>query len=186
MQAVTERHTFTVDEYHQMAETGILTEDDRVELINGEIIAMSPINSPHGGSVKRINALFTKLLAEEVIVSVQDPLVVGDLSEPEPDIMLLKPQDDFYASAHPQPEDVYLLIEIADSSVRIDQEVKLPVYASAKVPEVWIVNLPEQQVEVYRSLMNNHYQAKEVAKGVQTITVPHFMLSITAQDLLGK
>jgi Uma2 family endonuclease len=186
MQAVIERRTFTVDEYHQMAETGILTEDDRVELINGEIITMSPINSPHAGSVKRINALFTKLFAEEAIISVQDPLVVGDFSEPEPDIMLLKPQDDFYASAHPQASDVFLLIEVAASSVQIDRQVKLPVYASAGVPEVWIVNLPDHQIELYRSPMNNYYQAKEVAKGNQTITVPHFRLSITAQDLLGK
>ena len=186
MQAVIERRTFTVDEYHQMAETGILTEDDRVELINGEIITMSPINSPHASVVDRINTLFNRQLSTKTIVRVQSPLQISELSEPEPDIMLLRPVDDFYASAHPQASDVFLLIEVAASSVQIDRQVKLPVYALAKVPEVWIVNLPEQQVEVYRSPMNNHYQAKEVVKGNQTITVPHFMLSITAQDLLGK
>lgn len=186
MSEIVERRIFTVDEYHQMAEAGILTEEDRVELINGEIITMSPINSPHAGSVKRINALFTRLLAEEAIISVQDPLVVRDLSEPEPDIMLLKPQDDFYASAHPQPKDVYLLIEVADSSVRIDQEIKLPVYAAAGVPEVWIVNLADRQVEVYRTPIDKQYQTKEVAKGDEVVAVPHFNLSVATHDLLGK
>ena len=186
MNEVIDRHTFTTDEYHRMVETGILTEDDRVELINGEIIAMSPINSPHAGLVKRINAFFTKLLGDEVIVSVQDPLTVGDTSEPEPDVMLLKPRDDFYASAHPRPSDVYLLIEVADSSLRIDREVKLPVYASAGVPEVWIINLADQQLEMHRSAAEGKYRLKETAQRKQEITVPHFLLSITAEDLLGK
>ena len=185
MQAVTERRTFTVDEYHQMAETGILTEDDRVELINGEIIAMSPINSPHGGHVKSINALFTKLLGDQAIVSVQDPLVIGDASEPEPDVMLLKPRDDFYTNAHPQPSDVYLLIEVADSSLPIDRKVKLPVYAAAGVPEVWIVNLTDKQIEVFRSPSAERYQQTETIKPEQEIVVPHFSLRITANALMG-
>ena len=185
MNEVIDRHTFTTDEYHQMAETGILTEDDRVELINGEIIVMSPINSPHAGHVKRINAFFTKLLGDEVIVSVQDPLTVGDTSEPEPDVMLLKPRDDFYASAHPQPNDVYLLIEVADSSLPIDRKVKLPVYAAAGVPEVWIVNLTDKQIEVFRSPSAGRYQQTETIKPEQEIVVPHFSLRITANALMG-
>jgi Uma2 family endonuclease len=100
--------------------------------------------------------------------------------------MLLAPRDDFYASAHPQPENVYLLIEVADSTVRIDREVKLPVYAAAGVPEVWIVNLPDHQVEIYRTLNNHQYQTKGVVKGNKAVMVPHFMISITAQDVLGK
>ncbi len=169
-----------------MAETGILTEDDRVELINGEIIAMSPINSPHASVVDRISNFLKEEIGKSVIVRVQSPLLLSDLSEPEPDVMLLKPKDDFYASAHPQPEDVYLLIEVADSSVRIDREVKLPVYAATGVPEVWIVNLSDRQVEVYRTLINKQYQTKEVAKGNEVIMVAHFNLSVAAHDLLGK
>lgn len=184
MPAVIERRTFTVDEYHRMAEMGILTEDDRVELINGEIVAMSPINSPHAGHVKRINALFTRLLGEQTIVSVQDPLTIQDASEPEPDIMLLHPRDDFYASAHPQPEDVYLLIEVADSSVRTDQEVKIPVYAQAQVVEVWIVNLAGQQIEVYRSPSAGKYQEKIIFKPGQDISVPHFLITVAVKDLI--
>ncbi|MGB3849066.1 MAG: Uma2 family endonuclease [Tunicatimonas sp.] len=185
MPAVIDRHTFTVDEYHRMAETGILTEDDRVELINGEIIAMSPINSPHGGSVKRINNYFSNLLGNQVIVSVQDPLVIGDASEPEPDVMLLKPRDDFYASAHPQPKDVYLLIEVADSSLHIDRKVKLPVYALAGVSEVWIVNLMDKQIEVFHSPSTGRYQGTKTIKSGHEIIVPHFLLRITADVLLG-
>ncbi len=186
MPAIIERHTFTVDEYHRMAETGILTENDRVELINGEIIAMSPINSPHAGHVKRINAFFTRLFGAKVVISVQDPLAIGNISEPEPDVMLLKPRDDFYANAHPQPNDVYLLIEVADSSLKLDRKVKLPLYASAGVPEVWIINLADQQVEIYRAATKGQYQSKEVAQGKQKVTVPHFLITITAEDLLGK
>ena len=185
MSVVIDRHTFTAGEYHQMAESGILTEDDRVELINGEIISMSPINSPHAGHVKRINALFTHLLGERAIVSVQDPLAINDFSEPEPDVMLLKPQDNFYADAHPQPDDVYLLIEVADSSIRIDREIKLPLYAKAQVAEVWIVNLVDWQIEVYRSPSAGIYQKIMVAKRGQNITVPHFSLTVTVEDLIG-
>ena len=186
MNEVINRHTFTTDEYHRMAETGILTEDDRVELINGEIIAMSPINSPHASVVDRISNFLKEEIGKSVIVRVQSPLLLSDLSEPEPDVMLLKPRDDFYASAHPQPNDVYLLIEVADSSLPIDRKVKLPVYAAAGVPEVWIVNLANQQIEVHRTTTENEYQFKEIAQGEQEIVVPHFLLSITAEDLLGK
>ncbi len=186
MNEVIDRHTFTTDEYHRMAETGILTKDDRVELINGEIIAMSPINSPHASVVDRISNFLKEEIGKSVIVRVQSPLLLSDLSESEPDVMLLRPKDDFYASAHPQPKDVYLLIEVADTSVRIDREVKLPVYAAAGVPEVWIVNLADQQIEVHRTATENEYQFREIARGEQEIGVPHFLLSVTAEDLLGK
>ena len=185
MSVIVERRTFTVDEYHQMAKSGILTEEDRVELINGEIIAMSPINSPHAGHVKRINALFTRLLGEQAVVSVQDPLAIPDLSEPEPDVMLLKPRDDFYVDAHPHPSDVYLLVEVADSSLHLDREIKLPVYAQAQVAETWIVNLIDRQVEVYRSPVVKEYQEKTVVKRGEKITVPHFLLTVAVNDLMG-
>ncbi len=185
MSEIVERRIFTVDEYHQMAEAGILTEDDRVELINGEIIAMSPINSPHASVVDRISNFLKGEIGKSVIVRVQSPLLLSDLSEPEPDVMLLVPRDDFYASAHPQPEDVYLLIEVADSTLRIDREVKLPVYAAAEVPEVWIVNLPEKQVEVFRSPSAGRYQYTEVVQPTQEVVIPHFLLRVTADTLLG-
>lgn len=180
-----DHHTFTVDEYHRMIETGILTEDDRVELINGEIIAMSPINSPHNGRVIRINALFSNLLGQRAVIGVQGPLQIPSISEPEPDIMLLKPRHDFYSDSHPQPKDVYLLIEVADSSLTIDRQIKLPLYATANVPEVWIVNVADQQVEIYRTPVDGQYQGQQVARQKQEITVPFFLFKVTAEDLLG-
>ena len=186
MPAVVERHIFTVDDYHRMAEAGILSEDSRVELINGEIITMSPINSPHASTVDRISNFLKEEIGKSVIARVQSPLSISKLSEPEPDVMLLEPRDDFYASAHPQASDVYLLIEVADSSVRIDREIKLPVYAAAGVPEVWIVNLADRRVEVYREVSQGRYQSEKFAKGKQEIAVPHFSITITAENLLGK
>lgn len=168
-----------------MAESGILTEDDRVELINGEIISMSPINSPHGGCVNRISNLFAYLLHQKAVVTVQNPLLISDHSEPEPDVMLLKPRNDFYADAHPQPEDVFLLIEVADSSLSYDREVKLPLYATAQVPEVWIVNLADKQIEVHRLPSEGKYQQAEIVKRNHILDIPHFSISVTAEELMG-
>jgi len=185
MAVTIDRYLFTVDEYYKMVESGILTEDDRVELINGEIISMSPINSPHGGCVNRISNLFAYLLHRKVVVTVQNPLHISEYSEPEPDVMLLKPRNDFYADSHPEPKDVYLLIEVADSSLAYDREVKLPLYAEAQVPEVWIINLVDKQVEVHRLPANGKYQQAEIAKRNQTVDIPHFSLSVAVEDLIG-
>ncbi|MEO0330901.1 MAG: Uma2 family endonuclease [Bacteroidota bacterium] len=185
MSVLIDRYLFTVDEYHKMVEGGVLHEDSRVELINGEIITMSPINSPHGGHVKRINAFFSAILGKKAILSVQDPLHIPEHSEPEPDVMLLKPRDDFYANAHPEPQDVYLLIEVADSSLDFDRKVKLPLYAEAQVSEVWIVNLADKQIEVHRSSAEGEYQQTEIVKRDQAITIPHFLISVAAEDLIG-
>jgi hypothetical protein len=135
------RRLFTVAEYHKMAEAGILSEDDRVELLEGEIVAMSPIGSRHAGTVKRLLDQFIPLQgARRVILSVQDPIRLGEYSEPQPDLALLRPRADFYASSHPGPEDVLLIIEVADQSAAVDREVKVPLYARWGIPEVcwWI------------------------------------------------
>ena len=182
---VVDRRTFTVDEYHQMAESGILTEDDRVELINGEIIAMSPINSPHASVVDRISNFFMGELDQPVIIRVQSPLQISEYSEPEPDVMLLKHQGDFYVNAHPQPSDVYLLIEVADSSIHIDREIKLPLYTQALVSEVWIVNLSDRQIEVHRSPSAGSYQETIVATREQNIAIPYFSSTVAVKDLIG-
>ena len=145
---------FTADEYHALAEAGILTEDDRVELIDGQIIAMSPIGSYHAAVVNRVTRLFTARLYHydppSAIVSVQNPVRLNDYREPEPDVMLLRPRSDFYADKLPGPPDVLLLVEVADTTLDFDREVKLPRYAAAGIPEVWIVALDEDQVDVYR------------------------------------
>ena len=139
----------TVDEYEQMVESGILTENDRVELIRGEIVAKMPIGPRHAASVKRLIRLFPKRLGDNAIVGSQDPVRLID-SEPEPDITLLRPRPDFYASGHPRPSDILLIIEVADSSLDDDRTIMLPLYAEAGIAEFWIVNIPEELLEVYR------------------------------------
>jgi Uma2 family endonuclease len=121
-----EKRRFSVHEYHRMAEVGILSEDDRVELIEGEILEMSPIGSRHAACVDRLNRLLNGFADLSAIVRVQSPILLDVNSEPEPDISLLRPSDDFYAGGHPTPGDVLLLIEVADTSVERDLEVKLP------------------------------------------------------------
>jgi len=156
MIAMPVRH-FTVDEYHRLAEVGVLHEDERVELLNGQIIHMMPIGPFHGGSVKWLAAFFHDPTRQRWITSVQDPLHLGELDEPQPDLMLLRPRNDFYRTAHPTPPDVFLVIEVADSTLIMDREEKLPIYARAGIPEVWIVNLPERLVEVYRQPTSGGY-----------------------------
>jgi len=132
-----------------MAETGVLPPDARVELLEGEIIDMSPRGPFHGGVTKFLNAHFAKQSRERYLVSVQDPLHLSDVSEPRPDLMLLKVAPGFYATRHPEPEDVFLLVEVCDTSLDYDRDRKLPLYAPAGVPEVWLVNLAEQSLEIY-------------------------------------
>ncbi len=158
------KRRFTVEEYHRMAESGILTEDDKVELIHGEIIAMSPIGIRHMSCVNRLNMLLTSLFTGEAIVSVQNPVKINHDSEPEPDLVLLRHENDFYARRAPTVEDVLLIIEVADSTLRYDQKVKLPLYAQAGVREVWIVNLEKEQVEVYTQEGKNYRQQKNYKK----------------------
>lgn len=143
------RKLFTVDEYHNMIDAGILTEDDRLELLGGEIVEMSPIGSRHAATVKRLNQLFSKQYSGKAIISVQDPIQTDIFTEPEPDLALLKPRADFYAGSHPEPGDVLLVVEVAETSVYSDREVKIPLYAKAGIREVWLVALAEQYVEVH-------------------------------------
>jgi Uma2 family endonuclease len=158
------KHRFSVKEYYRMAETGVLRPDARVELLNGEIIDMSPIGPFHGGLVKRLSRIFNLKAKGRWIVSTQDPLRLDDHSEPEPDVMLLKPAADDYVSQHPQPDDVFLLIEVADSTLDYDQTEKLPAYGRAGIAEVWIVNLNDLTIEIYREPHFTGYGSKTVAR----------------------
>ena len=155
-------HRFSVQDYYRMAETGVLRPDVRVELLDGKIIDMSPIGPFHGGLVKRLSRIFNLKAQGRWLVSTQDPLRLDDHSEPEPDVMLLKPAADDYTSRHPQPEDVFLLIEVADSTLEYDREEKLPAYGRAGVTEFWIVNLQEATLEIYREPHFTGYGLKTV------------------------
>ena len=152
------RHCFTVEEYHRMAQAGILTEDDRVELIEGEIVEMSPIGIRHAACVRRLNRLFSGWAGERAIVDIQNPIRLGGRSEPQPDLVLLRPRPDLYAASHPGPEDVLLVVEVAETSADADRAIKVPLYARAGIPEVWLVDLAGEYVEVYRDPTPPGYQ----------------------------
>jgi Uma2 family endonuclease len=146
-----EHRLFTVDEYYRMAAAGILNEDDRVELIDGAIVHKPPIGSKHASVVDTLAGLLTsQLRRDQAIVRVQNPVRLNDLSELQPDISLLKPRGDRYKNAHPGTDDIFLVIEVAENSAVSDREVKIPRYARAAVPEVWLIYLNDQVVEVYR------------------------------------
>jgi Uma2 family endonuclease len=157
MQTVITRYRLTADDYHRLATAGILGEDDRVELIEGELIEMAPIGSRHASKVKRLIALLSEALHGRAIVAAQDPVALGNFSEPQPDIAVLRPRDDYYEQAHPGPDDVLLLIEVADTSACYDREVKMPLYARHGIPEVWLLDLEKAWVEVYVEPSEDRY-----------------------------
>ena len=177
---------FTVGEYYRMAEANILTEEDRVELIAGQIVAMSPIGSRHAACVKRLNLLLGKMIGDSMLLGVQDPIALDAYSEPEPDLVLLRPRADFYATAHPSAGDVLLAIEVADTSASYDREVKVPLYAQAGIPEVWLIDLQEDRIEVFARPQGNAYQQRvEVAANDTFISPTVAGLTLAAADLLG-
>ena len=156
------QHRFSVKDYYRMAETGVLRPDARVELLDGRIIDMSPIGPFHGGVTTYLTELFVAAAKGRWQTRVQNSLRLDDHSEPQPDLILVKPTPDFYRRRHPQSADVFLLIEVSDSTLEADQENKLPAYGRAGVPEVWIVNLNELTVEIYREPHFAGYGSKTV------------------------
>ena len=158
-----QRHRLTVEEYYRMAEVGILKEDDRIELIEGEIIDMPPVGSLHSSAVNRLNAVFNLCAGTRAIVSVQNPIRLNSRSEPQPDLALLRHRADYYRDAHPGPADVLLLVEVAGSSLRYDVEVKLPLYAQQGIPEIWIVDLEHRRLEIHRCPDGDVYLEKHWA-----------------------
>lgn len=181
-----EKWVFTVDEYHRMSEAGILSEDDRVELIEGEIIKMSPIGKYHAACVKRLNSVLNRRVGDYAIISVQDPIRLDDYSEPEPDIALLNPRDDFYAQEFPTAEDVLLIIEVADTSVEYDRSVKLPLYAKANIAETWLANIREDRIEVYSQPVNGIYQnVRLIMRGETLSPEAQPKLALTVEEILG-
>jgi Uma2 family endonuclease len=157
------KRLFNVHEYERMVEAGILTEDDRVELIEGEIVEMSPIGMRHAACVKRLNSLLAARASSAAIISIQDPIVLDDLSEPQPDVALLKPRTDFYEQGHPRASEALLVIEVADTTVQSDRLVKMPLYARAGIVEVWLVNLNDERIEVYTQPAGGAYESVKYA-----------------------
>jgi Uma2 family endonuclease len=151
------RHRITVDEYYRMAEVGILPPDARVELIEGEIIDMPPIGTGHGGTVMQLNELLRDAARGRAQVLVQSEIRLSDISEPQPDFALVKPRADFYKKKHPGPADTLLIIEVSESSLRYDLQVKAPLYARHGIPEYWVIDLKGRQVRFFRSPQSGQY-----------------------------
>jgi Uma2 family endonuclease len=157
MESWPRRHRITVNEYHRMAEVGLLAPDARVELIEGEIIDMAPIGKAHTSVVDQLNRLLVRAAGDDAIVRVQGSVRLSQMSEPEPDVVLLKPRSDFYRSEYASGADTLLVIEVSDSTLRYDRDVKVPLYARHGVPEVWIVDLQNNELLVYGSPSDGAY-----------------------------
>jgi Uma2 family endonuclease len=177
------KRRLSVEEYHKMGETGILQEKG-IELINGEIVEMSPIGSNHSSCVNKLNAMLVVILGSNAIVSVQNPIIVGNYSEPEPDISILRYRKDFYAKELPHAEDVLIVIEVADTSAGYDREVKLPLYAEGGIPEYWLVNLENNEIEVYRHPTGNSYKFRELLRSGDTLQSKTIELAIPVEKIV--
>lgn len=177
---------FTVAEYYRMAEAGILGPDDRVELIDGEIIQMSPIGARHAGRVSRAMALFVTALRERATIGPGNPVQLSDWTEPEPDIVVFKPRSDFYETKKATAADVLLVLEVSDTSLRYDLEIKLPYFALAGIPEVWIEDVNGDIVHVFREPSGDAYATSlEFRRGdsISPLAFPDIRFSIS--DLVG-
>jgi Uma2 family endonuclease len=177
---------FTVDEYYRMAEAGILRPEDRVELIDGEIIQMSPIGQRHAARVNRANSLFIKAFGDKAVVSPQNPVQLSDWTEPQPDIVVLKARSDFYESKKPTPRDVLFLMEISDTTLRYDMKIKLPYFAAALIPEVWIQDINGDSLHIFREPQESTYATSmQLTRGdlVHPLAFPEIRFLI--DDLFG-
>ena len=176
----------TVDEYHRMADAGILGPEERVELLDGVIIEMSPINPPHNSCVARVSRWFDRRVGDRAIVFTQGSFRLSGFSEPEPDFLLARYRDDFYRTAHPRPEDVLLIIEVADTTLRYDRDDKLPRYAAAAIPEAWIADVKRNRLTVYRDPSPDGYRQVITLTRRATISPLAFRdLELRWEDIFG-
>jgi Uma2 family endonuclease len=178
------RYSISVDEYEEMIRLGVLTEKHRVELIRGWIVAKMPIGPKYASCVKRLNRLLNQSIGESAIVASQDPVRLPD-SEPEPDISLLRPRADFYSSGHPEPADVFLIVEVSDWPLRDEWNIMKPLYAESGILEFWIVNLVDECLEVYRGPRpDGTYQEERVLKRGETTDIAALPGVVIAVDEL--
>ena len=179
------RLRFTVDEYYRMIELGLLKEYEKAEIIEGELIKKMTIGDRHAAIVNLLNRFFVKNVSDDVLVSVQNPVRLSDYNEPEPDVALtdLRKYD---GKRHPQPSEIILIVEVSDSTLKYDRDVKLALYAEAEIPEVWIVNLPNDIIEVHQKPSVGIYQLAKIFKRGETLVsevLPD--LSLAANEILG-
>ena len=179
------KRKFSADDFERMVEAGILGPEDRVELVEGEVVEMAPIGSRHAACVKRLNRLLGGLLGDRALLGIQDPVRLDAYTQLQPDVAVLRPRADFYAAAHPGPEDVWLVIEVTDSTEGHDRAVKVPLYARAGIPELWLVDLPREVIEVYRQPTAEGYATIEVRGRDERVECEHLGLTLRSDDVLG-
>ena len=186
MSALPQRKLFTVEEYDTMIKAGVFDGKERVELIEGEFVKKMTQGDLHIGCINFLNRFFTRNCDDSVLVSVQNAVQINIFSAPEPDVAILRFRSDFYSGGKARPEDILLLIEVADTTVHSDRQIKIPLYARARVPEVWLVNLPRKLVEVYTAPKNGKYQVVRKA-GKSEILSPIVLpeLNIKVSDIIG-
>jgi Uma2 family endonuclease len=178
-------HRFTVEDFHRMIRAGILKADDRVELVEGELVEMTPIGPAHSACVRNLDGIFQRAAEGRFIVSIQNAVQLGEHSEAYPDLALLRPRSDSYATQHPSPTDVLLVIEVSDTTLEYDRGQKLALYARAGIPEVWIVDLEHAQVESHRAPSEGIYRTIHLHRRgdrFEPATLPG--LAVPAADIL--
>ncbi len=183
MSVLLAKRLLSAREYYKMAEVGILKPEDKVELINGEVIKISPIGSKHPAYIDLLDELFKDLLGKKVQVRVQSSVSLSNYSEPEPDLMILKRRADFYYNRIPTSKDVYLIIEVSDSTLEKDRQIKAPLYAKAGIEEYWILNIQEEQLECFTKPKKDKYQKEKIIKGNQVAFFEAFDLVINATSI---
>ena len=187
MAVVPHTRRFTIKEYYRMAAAGILSENDRVELIEGEVIEMTPIGARHAGTVNRLAEMLWRQVRDRAIVQIQNPVRLTALnSEPQPDVAILRRRLDFYASSHPEPDHTLLIVEVMDTSHDYDRRVKTPLYARAGIPEVWLVDLVTDTVEVLRRPSAEGYKEARTLGRNERLTIEAFPdVAFSLAELLG-
>jgi Uma2 family endonuclease len=179
-------HRFTLDQYHRMGEAGIFHEDDRVELIHGQVVPLTPIGPDHASCVNRLTALFAPLAGRDATLSVQNPVILAEYEEPQPDFVVLRYRADGYRVAIPRPADVLLMVEVGDSSASRDRRTKIALYAEAGIPEAWLVDVPHDRVEVYRNPTGGRYlDVTTVSRGMSLTPLAFPGLTLSVDEILG-
>ena len=181
-----ERKQFTTTEYHRMVEAGVLHEDDRLELLDGEILKMAAIGPRHSMCVDTLAAFLITKLKKTAIVKNQNPVRLNDFSEPEPDLAVVRPRADRYAGGHPTPYDILILIEVADTTAENDRNAKIPAYARAGISEAWLVDLNNDRIEIYTQPDQGFYREIRIVSREQRVVSQNFPnLRLKADDILG-
>lgn len=180
------RGPFTVDAYQRLGELGILHEDDRVELIDGQVVEMSPIGDRHASCVRRLLRLFARHMSDVAVVDVQNPVVLGERDAPQPDVTLLMSRSDGYPR-HPRAADILLVVEVADTTLPYDRDLKLPLYARAGIPEAWLVNLDADRLLVAREPAGGRYASiRELSRGDTLAPLRFPEVTVSVDEVLGE